>query len=104
MNCLYKKNFSPVSLAERLFLLRFSAKILEAINLDEVKPFKKNFFPYLNKNYQDLVNILNDKANLQKKSATFRQGDKGFCALIVNGGQRLFKVAVHSLLKDDTGW
>jgi F-type H+/Na+-transporting ATPase subunit alpha len=80
---LIQENFSPVSQAEEIVsFYAFQQKILESINLDEVKLFKKNFFPYLSKNNQDLVDILNDKGELTEEvKQLLDKAIKGFFAL-----------------------
>ncbi|MDD4981865.1 MAG: F0F1 ATP synthase subunit alpha, partial [Candidatus Omnitrophica bacterium] len=65
---LIQENFSPVSQAEEIVCFyAFQQKILESISLEQVKLFKKSFFAYLSKNYQDLVNILDDKGELTEE-------------------------------------
>ncbi|MBN2830817.1 MAG: hypothetical protein JXL82_00850, partial [Candidatus Omnitrophica bacterium] len=65
---LIQENSSPVSQAEEIACFyAFQQKILESISLEQVKLFKKSFFAYLNKNYQDLVNTLDDKGELTEE-------------------------------------
>jgi F-type H+-transporting ATPase subunit alpha len=65
---LIQENGSPVSQAEEIVVFyAFQQKILEAVSIDQVRLFKRNFFPYLNKNCQNLVDSLNDKGELTEE-------------------------------------
>ncbi|MDD5504838.1 MAG: F0F1 ATP synthase subunit alpha [Candidatus Omnitrophica bacterium] len=56
-----QENGFPISQAEEIVIFyAFSRKILEMVNISQVKAFKNNFFAYLKKNYEDFVKGLDD--------------------------------------------
>jgi F-type H+-transporting ATPase subunit alpha len=56
---------APVSQAEEIAVFyAFNQKILESISIDQVRLFKKNFFAYLLKFHQHLVDDLNSRGEL----------------------------------------
>jgi F-type H+-transporting ATPase subunit alpha len=62
---LIQENGAPVSQAEEIAVFyAFSQKILESINIEQVKLFKNNFYNYLSKHQADLVKNLNEKGEL----------------------------------------
>ena len=69
---LIQENGLPLSQAEEIAVFyAFSQKILEAINLEQVKFFKNNFFSYLSKHHLDLVEQLNDQGELTEEIKSF---------------------------------
>ncbi|MDD5464732.1 MAG: F0F1 ATP synthase subunit alpha [Candidatus Omnitrophica bacterium] len=65
---LIQENGSPVSQAEEIAVFfAFHQKILESISMEQVKLFKGNFFAYLCKHQQNLVEQLNDKGELTEE-------------------------------------
>ena len=60
---------APVSQAEEIAIFyAFNQKILEAISIEQVRLFKKNFFAYLSKYHQHLVDDLNSRGELTADS------------------------------------
>ena len=65
---LIQENGAPLSQAEEIVIFyAFSQKILESISLDQVKLFKCNFFAYLCKLQQNLIQQLNDNGELTEE-------------------------------------
>jgi len=68
---LIQENGAPVSQAEEIAVFyAFHQKILEAIGAEQVRYFKNNFFIYLSSHYQDLVDELNNKGELNEAVKT----------------------------------
>jgi len=62
---LIQENGLPLSQAEEIALFyAFGEKILESINIDQVKLFKNNFFAYLVKHQGNLVEQLNSRGEI----------------------------------------
>lgn len=62
---LIQENGSPVSQAEEIAVFyAFTQKILESISIEQVKLFKNNFFVYLRKHQQSLVDKLDSEGEL----------------------------------------
>jgi F-type H+/Na+-transporting ATPase subunit alpha len=62
---LIQENEIPVSQAEEIVIFyAFYQKILESISIEQVRFFKNNFFAYLSKHQQDLIDQLNNKGEL----------------------------------------
>jgi F-type H+-transporting ATPase subunit alpha len=65
---LIQENGAPVCQAEEIAIFyAFRQKILESIGIEQVKFFKNNFFVYLSKHYQNLVEQLNTKGELSEE-------------------------------------
>ncbi|MFH1678109.1 MAG: F0F1 ATP synthase subunit alpha [Candidatus Omnitrophota bacterium] len=68
---LIQENVHPVSLAEEIVLFyAFGQKILESISIEQVRLFKNQFFAYLCKHKQDLVEQLNNQGELTEEIKT----------------------------------
>ena len=62
---LIQENGFPVSQAEEIAVFyAFTQKILESISIEQVKLFKNNFFAYLRKDQQGLVDKLDSEGEL----------------------------------------
>ncbi len=65
---LIQENGFPISQAEEIAVFfAFAQKILESISIEQVKLFKNNFFAYLRKHQQDLVEQLDAKGELTEE-------------------------------------